>query len=129
MTIRLSSKLKNIIQVETFAYGLKQKYHINDEVFPKILISVTEAVNNAIIHGNQVDESKQVMLYSKLHNRELHILVEDEGHGFEPNNIPDPCTEENIFKCGGRGVMIMKSLTDEVHFKKNGSCVELVFNI
>ena len=56
MIIRLSSKLKSISQVEPFAKELKEKYNLNEDVFPKILISVTEAVNNAIIHGNQTDE-------------------------------------------------------------------------
>lgn len=129
MNIRLSSKLKSIAKVEHFATNLKAKYNISEEVYPKILISLTEAVNNAIIHGNEVDESKIVRLHSKISGKQLHILVEDEGCGFEPNNIPDPCNEENIWKCGGRGVMIMRSLTDRVQFKNNGSCVELIFNI
>ena len=129
MIIRLSSKLKSISQVEPFAKDLKLKYDLSEEIFPKILISITEAVNNAIIHGNLIDENKQVLLHSKLTGGQLLICIEDEGRGFEPKAVPDPCCEENIEKLGGRGVLIMKSLTDGIHFKNNGSKVELIFNI
>ena len=129
MIIRLSSKLKSISQVEPFAKELKEKYNLNEDVFPKILISVTEAVNNAIIHGNQTDERKQVVLHSKLAGTQLLICVEDEGRGFEPGNVPDPCGAENMDKTGGRGVLIMRSLCDSIHFRNNGATVELIFNI
>jgi len=127
--IKLSSRLRSISQVEPFAMELKKKYNLDEEVFPKILISVTEAVNNAIIHGNRVDEKKEVVLQSRCTGRQLLICVEDEGSGFELKNVPDPCCAENIEKAGGRGVLIMKSLSDGIRFKNNGSKVELVFNI
>jgi len=127
--IRLSSKLKSISLVEPFAKELKQKYNLDEEVFPKILISVTEAVNNAIIHGNNIDENKEVILQSKCTGTQLLICIEDEGKGFEPKNVADPCCADNIEKTGGRGVLIMKSLCDKIHFRNNGSTVELVFNI
>ena len=127
--IKLSSKLKSITQVEPFANELRLKYNIDDEVFHNILISLTEAVNNAIIHGNQVDENKEVVLQTFLEQNRLTVCVRDEGGGFEVTKVPDPCCKENIEKPGGRGVLIMKSLSDDIHFKNNGSCVEMIFNI
>ncbi|HMT76510.1 MAG: ATP-binding protein [Saprospiraceae bacterium] len=127
--IKLSSKLKSITQVEPFANELRLKYNIDDEVFHNILISLTEAVNNAIIHGNQVDENKEVVLQTFLEQNRLTVCVRDEGGGFEVAKVPDPCCKENIEKPGGRGVLIMKSLSDDIHFKNNGSCVEMIFNI
>ncbi|MCO6462082.1 MAG: ATP-binding protein [Saprospiraceae bacterium] len=127
--IKLSSKLKSINQVEPFARELRQKYNLDEEVFHNILISLTEAVNNAIIHGNRIDESKEVILQTFLEKDKLTVCVKDEGPGFEVTKVPDPCRKENIEKPGGRGVLIMKSLSDDIRFKNNGSCVELIFNI
>ncbi len=127
--IRLSSRLKSVSQVETFAKSLQKEFNIDEEVFPKILISVTEAVNNAIIHGNQIDENKEVVLQSYYKEDKLTICVADEGPGFEVTKVPDPCCKENIEKSGGRGVLIMRTLSDDIRFKNNGSCVEMTFNI
>ncbi len=127
--IRISSRLKSVSEVETFAKTLQREFNLDEEVFPKILISVTEAVNNAIIHGNQIDENKEVTLQSYCKEDKLTICIKDEGPGFEVAKVPDPCCKENIEKPGGRGVLIMRSLSDDIRFKNNGSCVEMTFNI
>ena len=62
-----------------------------------------------------------------MHDERLKIIVEDEGLGFDYNNLPDPTSPENLEKPGGRGIFLMKNLSDEVNFKDSGRLVELVF--
>ena len=129
MQYKISSSAQNLTLVEDFAHVLKSRYNINDDVYPKILISLTEAVTNAIAHGNGYVEDKIVILKHSCQHNKLHIWVQDEGEGFEPNHIPDPTRAENLEKIGGRGVMIMRTLCQEIRYMHGGTCVELVFEI
>ncbi|MBC8278941.1 MAG: ATP-binding protein [FCB group bacterium] len=91
--------------------------------FPKdlrddIAIAVTEAVNNAIIHGNHEDPDKKVHITFTSQPDGLKVRVIDEGDGFDPDKMPDPTTPENILLEQGRGVFIIKHLMDYTEFKK-----------
>jgi len=127
--IKFNSELENLHKVEYFAKKLKESYQLDESVFSNILISLTEAVNNAIIHGNCNDKNKSVTIRECKSEDGVQIQVEDEGVGFRPEAIPDPTLDENLEKIGGRGVMIMKHLADNVRFINNGSCVELTFHM
>lgn len=127
--LTLASDPKNITRVETFVEGLVDKYHISPDVYGNILISLTEAVTNAIIHGNDNDSTKRVHVKLKKGKDRIAFLVSDEGGGFNFDNIPDPTSPENLLKLGGRGVFLMKQLSDDVVFSENGSTVEIRFNI
>jgi serine/threonine-protein kinase RsbW len=91
------------------------------------MIAVTEAVNTAIKHGNGGDKSKNVFLSLLLEDNVIKFQIKDEGTGFDYENLPDPTTPENLEKPGGRGIFLMKNLSDEVHFKNHGSEVEISF--
>jgi serine/threonine-protein kinase RsbW len=91
------------------------------------MIAVTEAVNNAIKHGNQNNSSKNVFLTLSLNEGLLKFTIKDEGSGFDFHKLPDPTAPENISKPGGRGIFLMKHLSDEVSFRENGKVVELSF--
>jgi serine/threonine-protein kinase RsbW len=129
LSIVVSSSIKNVVQVEQYAEKLKNYYSISLEKYPDILISLTEAVNNAIIHGNNQDRKKRVTIHSTRTPKGLVIIVSDEGNGFNPNNLPDPTCPEQICECGGRGVFLMKELCDKVSFVNNGSTVKLFFTV
>ena len=103
--------------------------NIDETKFPDILISLTEAVNNAILHGNNADESKTVEISMEGKSSGVAISVTDEGKGFDPNEIPDPTAPENIECCGGRGVFIMSRLADKITFENNGSTVQMFFKL
>jgi len=113
--------------IESFIDNAKEKYHLNDDIYGNIMIAVTEAVNNAIKHGNRNDSSKNVALSLSLAEGLIKFKVEDEGSGFDYHNLPDPTTAENLEKPGGRGIFLMKHLADEVEFADNGKVVELSF--
>ncbi len=125
--LTLTSNPKNVSQVEPFVEGLFEQYQISPDLYGNILISVTEAVNNAITHGNALDESKQVCIKCQKKKDLLAIQVIDQGQGFDYDNLPDPTAPENLLKIGGRGVFLMKQLSDEVEFIDEGRVVEIRF--
>ncbi len=125
--IEVPSLSENIRMIESFIDNAKEKFQLNDDIYGNIMIAITEAVNNAIKHGNQSDSSKNVSLSLSLDDSLIKFVVEDEGQGFDYENLPDPTAPENIEKPGGRGIFLMKHLSDEVEFKEGGRIVELSF--
>lgn len=127
--LRISSNPGNIRILETFVERLTIEHKLSPEQHANILVTVTEAVNNAIHHGNQLDERKKVLVHAEMHESGLAIVVEDEGCGFDYRKLPDPTTDENLTQIGGRGVFLMFNLCDSVRFHENGCKVELGFNL
>ena len=127
--LRLTSNPRNISQLEPFVKRAVEKYKLSPDQYGNILISVTEAVNNAIIHGNRNDESKTVRISLKKQEESLAIRVSDEGRGFDFRSLPDPTTPECLEKCGGRGVFLMQQLSDRIKFDNNGSTVEMLLSL
>lgn len=128
--LQFPSKIENINLVEKLVDEITQQYNINSEVYGNMLVSMVEAVNNAIIHGNKLDESKLVQIEYEINNGELFFSVKDEGNGFDYRNIPDPTAPENLEKPHGRGIFLISHLVDELKFEDNGSkiCVKLKIN-
>ena len=127
--IVLPSIPSNIVHIEPFIDSFRCEYAIGDEVYGNMLVCITEAVNNAIIHGNHSDEEKKVVVFLRKVKNLITCLVADEGNGFDYNNLPDPTAPENIENAGGRGIFLMKNLSDFVIFSNDGSNVEIQFKI
>lgn len=127
INIQIPSLSENIRIVESFIDNAKERFKLDDDIYGNIMIAVTEAVNNAIKHGNKGDKSKMVSLGLILSENKIEFIIEDEGTGFNFNDLPDPTSPENIDKTGGRGIFLMRHLCDEVSFKENGKSVMLVF--
>ena len=127
--LRLASKPGNISEVEHFVHKLVSRYQISPDKECNILISLTEAVTNAIVHGNRRDESKEVQVRLNKVKNNLSFRVSDQGNGFDYKSLPDPTAPENITKCGGRGVFLMQQLSDNIRFFDNGRTVEMQFYI
>jgi serine/threonine-protein kinase RsbW len=90
-------------------------------------MAVTEAVNNAIQYGNRNDVTKQVLIIFNTSNGNLKVAVSDQGKGFDYDSLPDPTDPENLEKLEGRGIFLMKSLSDNLSFYQSGSKVEMSF--
>ena len=127
LSLMVSSSVQNVSEVEGFAEKVRKHYGISLDKYPDILISLTEAVNNAIVHGNNGDSQKMVSVASVKTTKGLWITVSDEGNGFNHDSLPDPTSPENLCKVGGRGVYLMKELCDNLSFDNNGSTVKLFF--
>jgi len=129
LSIQVPSIIENIRMIESFIDNAKDKYDLDDDIYGNIMIAVTEAVNNAIKHGNASDRSKNVLLSLMLYDSLIKFIIKDEGSGFNFHSLPDPTSPENLEKIGGRGIFLMKHLSDEVEFKDEGRVVELSFYI
>ena len=127
--LEIPSKAANIVRVEAFVESIKDEYAVSNEVFGNMLVALTEAVNNAMIHGNGADEGKIVNVNMEKSNNIIKFYVKDTGDGFDYNNLPDPTSPENIEKTTGRGVFLMKNLSDLVVFSDNGATVEIQFHV
>jgi len=114
MTIR--SSLEEIEAVEKMAERAADKMKFSEEERDSLAIAVTEAVNNAIIHGNKQDRRKRVNLRFEFEDEKLIVKIKDQGTGFNPDLISDPLAPENLLKESGRGVFILSTLMDEVKF-------------
>ena len=129
ISIQIPSIVDNIRIIESFIDNAKEKFQLDDDIYGNIMIAVTEAVNNAIKHGNANNRSKNVSLSLSLEDGIIKFLIKDEGKGFDYENLPDPTSPENLEKPGGRGIFLMKHLSDEVQFKDGGKQVELCFYV
>jgi serine/threonine-protein kinase RsbW len=127
ISIQVPSIIENIRMIESFIDNAKERFDLDDDIYGNIMIAVTEAVNNAIKHGNNSNKSKNVDLSLSLQDNMIKFVIKDEGGGFNYDHLPDPTSPENLEKPGGRGIFLMKHLSDEVQFKENGRIVELSF--
>lgn len=119
----------NIRMIESFIDNARADFPMDDDIYGNIMISVTEAVNNAIHHGSNLNPEKSVSLALSLDDQALKFRIQDSGSGFNYHNLPDPTVPDNIDKPSGRGIFLMKHLADEVHFLDEGRIVELSFYI
>lgn len=125
--IQLKSVIENIQEVEELINGIFEDYELSVDYYGNMLVALSEAVNNAIKHGNKLDESKNVDITFKHRGDDYQFTISDQGEGFDYTNIPDPTSPENIEKLEGRGIYLMKHLADEVNFLDHGKTIELIF--
>ena len=129
MFVKIPSIKENVSVVESFIENIREKIKIQEAIYGNVLVSVTEAVNNAIVHGNKEDKNKKVRLGLKQNKKSVRFVVEDEGLGFDYNNLPDPTNPKNLEKVKGRGIFLIKSLSDKTTFKQGGRVVEMLFKL
>ncbi|MCC2545728.1 ATP-binding protein [Hymenobacter sp. BT175] len=127
--IQIPSLVENIRVVESFIDNSKDTFQIEDDIYGNIMVAVTEAVNNAVRHGNKFDKDKNVYLSLYVEKDRIRFEVEDEGQGFDYTDLLDPTAPENLENPGGRGIFLIRHLADEVEFTKEGRNVQLTFHL
>lgn len=125
--MQIASQPESINLVEKLIDELKSDYNIHEECYGNMLVAVTEAVNNAMQHGNRYDAGKKVTIAYEVEPEQITFTITDEGTGFDYLNLPDPTDPENLEKPTGRGVFLMKHLADQIIFADRGRVVELYF--
>lgn len=122
---------EEIRRVEQFLEAVNKKSRLDDGTFHRLFVSATEAVNNAILHGNKSDPAKKVCVRCLVNKDSIVVSVTDEGGGFDPSNIPNPLDEQNLLKESGRGVFLIRSMMDRVDFHPTdkGTTVEMAINL
>jgi len=125
--LTLVSNPRNIGKIERFLKTIGKSVHLDEIQFHKLMVSLTEAVNNAIVHGNRSVNEKKVHVKCELLPGWLLFLVQDEGKGFKPEKVGNPLSKENLLRESGRGIFLMRTLMDKVEFEvgKSGTLVRL----
>ena len=123
--LELDSDRSEIQKVEQVLSGINEKVGFSHERFINLQIAVSEAMVNAIVHGNKEDDSKKVHVIVNYDSDMVEVKVKDQGPGFDIGALPDPTNEENLLKESGRGVFIIMSLVDEFSCDYNDSGTEL----
>jgi serine/threonine-protein kinase RsbW len=123
----IQSEISELKKVERFIHDVIEEYNLNKKYFNKIYLCVSEAVINSIKHGNKNNKQKKVSIGIDCKNHVLELRIEDEGDGFEIKNIQDPTRYENIKNESGRGIFIIKNMSDKLEFNKKGNRIQ--FNI
>ena len=125
--LKIASKTDSLHLVEKFVDDFSINCDIDHDVYGNLLIATLEAANNAITHGNKLNEMKQVELVFEKEGDKILLTVQDEGLGFNYGDIPDPTAPENLENMSGRGVFLMSRLSDNLEFENNGSFVRMTF--
>lgn len=120
-----TSELKN---VETFLKEVFNYYRLPKQSFNRVLLCVSEAVINAIEHGNKNDENKTVSIEIVCENEKFNVIIKDEGEGFDISKLPSPISKSNIKKESGRGIHIIKSYCEKMEVNKNKSLIRFKIN-
>lgn len=128
-TLQLPSKRESIALLENLVEEIADRHQVGEDTFANMMTCLSEVGNNAIVHGNKLDESKKVIVNADVDGKRIIWTVTDEGDGFDYNNLPDPTAPENLESLTGRGVFIIKHLADQCIFNTKGNEVELHFKI
>ena len=126
--LALKSSLDETSKLIAFVEEISDDYNINNNYFGNILVALSEAVENAIIHANKLNDTKKVSIEFSSSQAGLSFKVTDEGEGFNLDGIPDPTEAKNDEK-KGRGVDLIKKLTDSVDYNNESHTLELIFKI
>ncbi|HEY2973813.1 MAG TPA: ATP-binding protein [Pyrinomonadaceae bacterium] len=127
--LRLPSRMKAVDEAAAAVAEFMNRLGIAEDVAFGVDMAVREAVTNAVLHGNKLDDAKEVGLKLRNTSEVFEISVHDQGSGFDPNEVPDPTRDENILKTSGRGIFFMRNFMDEVVWSadpKGGTSVRMI---
>lgn len=128
-SLEIESDPNNLITVEEFVNYFSKDLGLDEEKINGLLLSVTEATTNAIIHGNKGDKSKIVTINVSANEHLLTIIVRDQGGGFDPNRVPDPTHPDNLLKDSGRGLYLMRVYMDELFYNHTPTGTETILKL
>lgn len=112
----MPSRIETVAAAAAAVAEFVGRFGVSDDAAYGIDMAVREAVTNAVLHGNRQDENKIVEIVLKSFPDVVEISVHDQGHGFNPEDVPDPTATENLLKTSGRGIFFMRTFMDEVYW-------------
>jgi len=127
--LEVESNPNNLIIVEEFVNYFAVDLGLDEEKINGLLLAVTEATTNAIIHGNKNNSLKLVRISVTVDNSILTIKIKDEGNGFDPSIVPDPTNPENLLKDSGRGLYLMRVYMDSMDINVTPEGTETILKI
>lgn len=127
--LEIESTPNNLITVEEFVNYFSIELGLDQEKINGLLLAVTEATTNAIIHGNKNNKLKMVRIYVYVDGSTLTVKIKDEGKGFDPTTVPDPTDPENLLKDSGRGLYLMRVYMDSLTYNQTAEGTETILTI
>ena len=127
--LEIESDPNNLITVEEFVNYFAKDLGLDNERLAALLLAVTEATTNAIVHANKCDVNKLVKVDVQVDKTRITIKITDEGEGFNPSEIPDPTKPENLLKDSGRGVYLMRVYMDELNYNITPTGTETILTL
>ena len=118
LSFKLASTMESVAEVEAAAEKFTQSAGLDEDESFRVVMAVREAAVNAVLHGNGYDPNKQVSASFENDGKSVIIKIADEGEGLDPDKIPDPLAQENLLRGTGRGIFLIRSFLDEVHFRQ-----------
>lgn len=125
----IASELNELNNLRLFLNQIFTDTNLNRGYFNRVLLGLSEAVSNSIIHGNKNDGSKRVFIRFLYQEKNLVITIRDEGTGFSFDNIEDPSLPENRKKENGRGLFLIQQIADEVYFYDGGKRIQILYRL
>ena len=114
----LNSTMESVSEVEAAAEKLAGDAGLDEDERFGMAMAVREAAVNAVLHGNEYDPTKQIAVSLENTGTSLVITIADQGKGLDPDTLPDPLAPENLLRGTGRGIFLIRSFMDEVHFRQ-----------
>jgi serine/threonine-protein kinase RsbW len=114
----MNSTMESVGEVEAAADRVATEAGLDEDQRFHVVMAVREATVNAVLHGNDYDPARKIDVTLENTGADFIFTVADEGHGFDPDHLPDPLAPENLLRGTGRGIFLIRSLMDEVHFRQ-----------
>lgn len=127
--LSISSELRSVRQVEQSVIAHLHHHNCPDDCLFAIRLALEEGLANAIKHGNRLDPEKTVNIKFSVNPDEVHIIITDQGQGFDLAAVPDPTTDEHLEDPSGRGITLMHAYMDEVVYNSRGNEVRMLKRI
>jgi serine/threonine-protein kinase RsbW len=123
--------MESVGEVEAAAEKFATEAGLDEDERFRVTMAVREASVNAVLHGNEYDPAKKITASFENTGDKLVITIADEGKGLDPDTLPDPLAPENLMRGTGRGIFLIRSFMDEVHFRQlhPGTELTLVKNL
>lgn len=118
VTLQLGSTMESVSEIEQTAEKMAAAAGFDEDAAFHITMAVREAAVNAVLHGNEYDPDKKVTATFEDNGKSLVFTISDQGKGLDPDSLPDPLAEENLMRGTGRGIFLIRSFMDEVHFRQ-----------
>lgn len=123
----IGSRLSNLEEVRNFLEQIFNESDLDRQYFNRVFLGLSEAVNNSMLHGNELDESKSVFISARFEKNTIVLEIVDEGPGFDFDRLSDPRSKENIMKERGRGLFLIQAFADDLQFLDGGSRVRIKY--
>ena len=118
LSFRLSSTMESVGEVEKAADKFAFDAGLDEDERFRVTMAVREAAVNAVLHGNEYDPNKHIAASFENTGQALVFTIADQGKGLDPETLPDPLAPENLLRGTGRGIFLIRSFMDEVHFRQ-----------